>query len=86
MRNVVVSGAKRSVIIVGAKKGDEKKVFCWFGLSQDKKFEVGTIIADDINDAKRKLLLNKTGGHYTVKEINPEQEFETLGTYNHVRL
>ena len=88
MKNIVVSGARKAVVIVGPKKPEEpqNKLFCWFGLNRDKKFEVGTIIALDAEEAKRKLVSNRSGGHYSLKEVDPKEDFELLGVYNHIKI
>lgn len=82
MKNIVVSGGKKTMVIVGtSNKSNEIKIFCWYGVNENKQFEVGSITAISLEEAKLKLVANKTKGVYSIKEINPNKAFESLGIY-----
>lgn len=80
MKTIGVSG--RAIVMVGSKKST--KIYCWWGMNESHKFEVGTIMANDIEEAKRHLLYHKKGGVYNLREINTTKEFESLGVYNRI--
>ena len=81
MKQVSISGAK-SVVVVGGSTKPVEKLFCWFGVNGERNFEVGTISAPTVEDAKRILLQNKPKGViYNIRQIHPDKQFESLGVY-----
>lgn len=80
-KNISISGGSAVIVVGKGSKNPPKKTFCWYGINEIKNFEVGTISAHTIEEAKQILISKKDKGVYTLREIDTTTEFKSLGQY-----
>ena len=80
MKNISISGGKAVIVVGNVTK--KKKIFYFYGVGS-KRIEFGTISAYTVEEATKILEANKTKGIYKVKEIDPDKEFQLLGSLTH---
>lgn len=76
MREIKIKGKNPSMVIIGP--SNKKKVFIWYGMNRNNEFELGSITANDMYDAKMILTNNMNGGTFQLKEANIDKEFSSI--------
>lgn len=83
MRTITVNGGGE--IYIG--KSIKKKAFTWWCTTPEKQFKFGTISAYSYDEARDIMNdhIKSIGGTYSLKEVDLDRDFATLGTVENRR-